>query len=175
MTSLSRELDRLNLEAFRSLLEEVKRNPKPASKINRWDARVRELGEGSNFRSYARDHNLLISEPSELRRHGKSPNAVEFVISASRDRTGDLDQNIKLLKEYLGGREIVLDVLNPGSDEIEDPRITVAKVERILKHADPRKIYLNPDCGPGIFSKAPSNTPRSAFRKSRPMRVVPKN
>ncbi|MEM4799685.1 MAG: hypothetical protein QW713_06715, partial [Sulfolobales archaeon] len=110
MTSLSRELDRLDLEAFRSLLEEVKRNPEPASKINRWDARVRELGEGSNFRSYARDHNLLISEPSELRRHGKSPNAVEFLISASRDRTGDLDQNIKLLKEYLGGREIVLDV-----------------------------------------------------------------
>jgi len=72
----------IDADKLRELLKEAEKNPDLVSKINRWSARVRWLGEGFNFRSYVRNHSFLISEPSELGGPDTSPNAVEYVLSA---------------------------------------------------------------------------------------------
>jgi len=75
-------LNGIGVEELRKLLREAEKSPELVSKINRWAARVRWLGQGFNFRSYVRNHSFLISEPSELGGPDSSPNAVEYVLSA---------------------------------------------------------------------------------------------
>jgi len=72
----------IDVEKLRELIKEVERNKELVSRITRWSARVRWLGQGFNFRSYVRNHTFLISEPSELGGPDTSPNAVEYVLSA---------------------------------------------------------------------------------------------
>ncbi|MGC8948174.1 MAG: OsmC family protein [Thermoprotei archaeon] len=76
------EINGIDEELLKSLLEEARRNPEFVQKINRWSARVKWIGSGFNFRSYVRNHSFIISEPSELGGPDTSPNAVEYVLSA---------------------------------------------------------------------------------------------
>jgi 5-methyltetrahydropteroyltriglutamate--homocysteine methyltransferase len=57
----------------------------------------------------------------------------------------------------VGGKEIGLGVVNPRSDEIEDPGDIVRQVERVLEQVGPERVFLNPDCGFGTFAARPMN------------------
>ncbi|MDT7887672.1 MAG: OsmC family protein [Desulfurococcales archaeon] len=72
----------INVEELKKLLKEAEKNPELVSKISKWTARVRWLGNGFNFRAYVRNHSFILSEPSELGGPDTSPNAVEYVLSA---------------------------------------------------------------------------------------------
>ena len=76
------QINGIDKELLKSLLEEARKNPEFVQKINRWSARVKWMGSGFNFRSYVRNHSFIISEPSELGGPDTSPNAVEYVLSA---------------------------------------------------------------------------------------------
>jgi 5-methyltetrahydropteroyltriglutamate--homocysteine methyltransferase len=57
----------------------------------------------------------------------------------------------------VGGKEIGLGVVNPRSDEIEDPGDIKRRVERVLEQVGPERVFLNPDCGFGTFAARPMN------------------
>lgn len=57
----------------------------------------------------------------------------------------------------VAGKEIGLGVVNPRSDDIEEPAAICGRVERLLPHVDARRIFLNPDCGFGTFAARPMN------------------
>ncbi len=76
------EVNGIDVDKLREMLDEVSRNRDKVDELNRWSARVRWLNSGFNFRAYVRNHSFLISEPSELGGPDTSPNAVEYVISA---------------------------------------------------------------------------------------------
>jgi len=91
-----------------------------------------------------------------------------FALEFATPRAGDVD----VVKEFLGDREIGFGVVNPRTDDVEDPRDIVSRVEKLLKYVDPSKVYLNPDCGFGTFAETPVNTPRIAYRKLRSLRIA---
>jgi 5-methyltetrahydropteroyltriglutamate--homocysteine methyltransferase len=85
----------------------------------------------------------------------------QLVLEMATPRAGELE----VFKEYRNEKEIGLGVVNPRSDEIEDPRAIVKRVKEVLKYFDPEKIYLNPDCGFGTFAERCVNTAEAAYRK----------
>jgi len=92
----------------------------------------------------------------------------QLVLEFATPRAGDVDA----LREYIGDKEIGFGVVNPRTDEVEKPSEIVARVERITRFIDAKKIYLNPDCGFGTFAEAPVNTPRTAYNKLRSIRIA---
>ncbi len=85
----------------------------------------------------------------------------QLVLEMATPRAGELE----VFKEYRNEKEIGLGVVNPRSDEIEDPRAIVKRVKEVLKYFEPEKIYLNPDCGFGTFAERCVNTAEVAYRK----------
>ena len=92
----------------------------------------------------------------------------QLVLEFATPRAGDVDA----LRDYIGDKEIGFGVVNPRTDEVEKPSEIVARVERITRFIDAKKIYLNPDCGFGTFAEAPVNTPRTAYNKLRSIRIA---
>jgi 5-methyltetrahydropteroyltriglutamate--homocysteine methyltransferase len=72
---------------------------------------------------------------------------------------------MEVFKEYPRGKEIGLGVVNPRTDEVEEPEVVVERVKEALNYFDPSKIYLNPDCGFGTFAERSVNTAETAYRK----------
>ena len=87
--------------------------------------------------------------------------ADQLVLEYATPRAGDMDAFGKQRKV----KEIGLGVVNPRSDEVEEPAFVVHKTQEALNYFSPDKIYLNPDCGFGTFAERPMNTPEIAFRK----------
>jgi 5-methyltetrahydropteroyltriglutamate--homocysteine methyltransferase len=85
----------------------------------------------------------------------------QLVLEMATPRAGELE----VFKEYRNEKELGLGVVNPRTDEIEDPAVIVQRVKRILAFFDPEKICLNPDCGFGTFAERCVNTPETAYRK----------
>jgi len=85
----------------------------------------------------------------------------QLVLEMATPRAGELE----VFKEYRNEKELGLGVVNPRTDEIEDPAVIVQRVKRILAFFDPDKISLNPDCGFGTFAERCVNTPETAYRK----------
>jgi len=85
----------------------------------------------------------------------------QLVLEMATPRAGELE----VFKEYRNEKELGLGVVNPRTDEIEDPATIVQRVKRVLEYFDPDKIYLNPDCGFGTFAERCVNTPETAYRK----------
>lgn len=65
----------------------------------------------------------------------------------------------------VAGKEIGLGVVNPRSDEIEEPAAICRQVERLLPGLSADRIFLNPDCGFGTFASRPMNAAPVAERK----------
>jgi len=65
----------------------------------------------------------------------------------------------------LAGKELGLGVVNPRSDDVEDPAGICRRVESLLPHIDAGRIFLNPDCGFGTFAARPMNAAPIAERK----------
>jgi 5-methyltetrahydropteroyltriglutamate--homocysteine methyltransferase len=92
----------------------------------------------------------------------------QLVLEFATPRAGD----VEALRDYIGDKELGYGVVNPRTDDVESPQEIIARVNKILRFMDAKKIYLNPDCGFGTFAEAPVNTPRTAFRKLRSMRIA---
>jgi len=88
-------------------------------------------------------------------------NVDQLVLGMATPRAGEVD----VFKEYRNEKELGLGVSNPRTDTIESPREIVAQVKQVLKHFDPDKIFLNPDCGFGTFAERCVNTSEIAYRK----------
>jgi 5-methyltetrahydropteroyltriglutamate--homocysteine methyltransferase len=85
----------------------------------------------------------------------------QLVLEFATERAGGLG----VLAELTGIRELGLGVVNPRSDEIEEPGTITARVEEALKYFPPDRLFLNPDCGFGTFAERPVNTPERAYAK----------
>ena len=62
-------------------------------------------------------------------------------------------------------KELGLGVVNPRIDEIETPEQIVERAHAALAQIEPRRLFLNPDCGFGTFASRPMNGPEKALRK----------
>jgi 5-methyltetrahydropteroyltriglutamate--homocysteine methyltransferase len=94
----------------------------------------------------------------------------QFVLEYSSDGTGD---PAKLIKEFPKDLEIGYGCISVQDYEAESPEQVVARVERITKHIEPERIWLNPDCGfaPGMFRTFPREI---AFAKLKSMTAAAK-
>ena len=88
-------------------------------------------------------------------------NIDQLVLEMATPRAGELD----VFKEYGNQKELGLGVVNPRTDDIEDPAAIVQRVKQVLEYFEPDKIYLNPDCGFGTFAERCVNTSETAYRK----------
>lgn len=85
----------------------------------------------------------------------------QLVLEMATPRAGELE----VFKEYRNEKELGLGVVNPRTDDIEEPAAIVQSVKRVLQFFDPDKITLNPDCGFGTFAERCVNTPAVAYQK----------
>jgi 5-methyltetrahydropteroyltriglutamate--homocysteine methyltransferase len=112
--------------------------------------------------NWSRKENVLLSGnygpllPSLMQMH-----IDQLVLEMATPRAGELE----VFKEYRNEKELGLGVVNPRTDDIEDPKAIVQSVKRVLQFFDPDKITLNPDCGFGTFAERCVNTPETAYRK----------
>ena len=88
-------------------------------------------------------------------------NVDQLVLEMATPRAGELE----VFKEYRNEKELGLGVVNPRTEEVEEPEAIVGKVKGVLAFFDPDKIYLNPDCGFGTFAERCVNTPETAYLK----------
>jgi 5-methyltetrahydropteroyltriglutamate--homocysteine methyltransferase len=88
-------------------------------------------------------------------------NVDQLVLEMATPRAGELE----VFKEYRNEKELGLGVVNPRTDEVEEPKAIVQRVKEVLDFFDPDKIYLSPDCGFGTFAERCVNTPEVAYRK----------
>jgi 5-methyltetrahydropteroyltriglutamate--homocysteine methyltransferase len=65
----------------------------------------------------------------------------------------------------VNGKELGLGVVNPRTVEVESSDAVVARVREACRLLPPEKIFLNPDCGFGTFSRRPMNSPEVATKK----------
>src|SRR5712692_6654836 len=85
----------------------------------------------------------------------------QLVLEMATPRAGE----VEVFQEYRNEKELGLGVVNPRTDDIEEPAAIVRSVKRVLQFFDPDKITLNPDCGFGTFAERCVNTPEIAYRK----------
>jgi 5-methyltetrahydropteroyltriglutamate--homocysteine methyltransferase len=88
-------------------------------------------------------------------------NVDQLVLEMATPRAGE----IEVFREYANEKEIGLGVVNPRTNEVEDPGTVIARTKSLLEWFDPEKIYLNPDCGFGTFAERSVNTPETATAK----------
>ena len=88
-------------------------------------------------------------------------NVDQLVLEFATPRAGELG----VLKEYRNEKEIGLGVVNPRTDEVEEPEEIIKRTRQVLEFCDPDKVYLNPDCGFGTFAERDVNSPEIAARK----------
>ena len=87
----------------------------------------------------------------------------QLVLEMATPRAGE----IEVFKEYGNAKEIGVGVVNPRSDNVEDPATIVGRIEQFLQYFDPDKIFLNPDCGFGTFAERSLNPPETIIAKLR--------
>lgn len=85
----------------------------------------------------------------------------QLVLEMATPRAGE----IEVFREYANEKEIGLGVVNPRTDEVEEPEHILGRIQALLQDFAPDKIYLNPDCGFGTFAERSINTPETATRK----------
>jgi 5-methyltetrahydropteroyltriglutamate--homocysteine methyltransferase len=85
----------------------------------------------------------------------------QLVLEHATPRAGSL----QAIGEGLADRELGLGVVNPRTDEAEEPATIAARVEEALRYFPPEAMFLNPDCGFGTFANRPLNTADVAERK----------
>jgi 5-methyltetrahydropteroyltriglutamate--homocysteine methyltransferase len=85
----------------------------------------------------------------------------QLVLEMATPRAGELE----VFKEYRNEKELGLGVVNPRTDNIEEPQAIVRSVKQVLQYFDPSMITLNPDCGFGTFAERCVNTPEVAYKK----------
>jgi 5-methyltetrahydropteroyltriglutamate--homocysteine methyltransferase len=88
-------------------------------------------------------------------------NVRQLVLEYATPRAGELLP--------MSGKELGLGVVNPRTAEVESAGAVVERVREACRFLPPEKIFLNPDCGFGTFSRRPMNSPEIATKKLRVM------
>ncbi|MEM0439608.1 MAG: OsmC family protein, partial [Sulfolobales archaeon] len=71
-----------DVQRLRELLKEAEKNRDPEAQSPRFNAKVRWLGAGFNFKTYIRDHSFAVSEPQDIGGLDTGPRAIEYVLGA---------------------------------------------------------------------------------------------
>jgi 5-methyltetrahydropteroyltriglutamate--homocysteine methyltransferase len=85
----------------------------------------------------------------------------QLVLEFATPRAGDL----RVIGEALSDREIGLGVVNPRTEEVESVASIVERAEEAMAFFPPERIFLNPDCGFGCFSRRCVNDEETAAAK----------
>jgi 5-methyltetrahydropteroyltriglutamate--homocysteine methyltransferase len=81
----------------------------------------------------------------------------QLVLEYATNRAGDILP--------FAGKEIGLGVVNPRTDRVESAAEIQSAIEQALKVIPAERLFLNPDCGFGTFSRRPVNSRVGAARK----------
>lgn len=112
--------------------------------------------------NWSRDESTLLrGSYAALASHFEQISARQLVLEYATDRAGDLLS--------FGTKEIGLGVVNPRSERVETSEEIRAAVERARALYPDDRIFLNPDCGFGTFSRRPMNSEAIALAKIRSM------
>jgi 5-methyltetrahydropteroyltriglutamate--homocysteine methyltransferase len=112
--------------------------------------------------NWSRDESTLLrGSYAALAPHFEQIKAAQLVLEYATARAGEL--------LAFGPREIGLGVVNPRTDTVETPEEIRAAVERARALYPDDRIFLNPDCGFGTFSRRPMNSEAIALAKIRSM------
>lgn len=104
-----------------------------------------------------KEETLLRGSYSPLKPHFERMKVRQLVLEYATERAGDLLE--------FDGKELGLGVVNPRTDDVESVDEIRRTVERALKIYPAERLFLNPDCGFGTFSRRPVNTADVAKRK----------
>ena len=85
----------------------------------------------------------------------------QFVLEYATPRAGDID----VVGSVLADRELGLGVVNPRTDNVEQPAEIVRKAMKALEFYRPKQLFLNTDCGFGCFASRSVNVEDVAFKK----------
>jgi 5-methyltetrahydropteroyltriglutamate--homocysteine methyltransferase len=108
--------------------------------------------------NWSRDEGtLLTGSYAPLKPYLERLRVRQLVLEYATERAGDL--------LAFDGKELGLGVVNPRTDRIESPDEIAESLNRALDLYPPERIFLNPDCGFGTFSRRPVNTMEGAQRK----------
>jgi 5-methyltetrahydropteroyltriglutamate--homocysteine methyltransferase len=112
--------------------------------------------------NWSRDESTLLrGSYTALAAHLAQIHATQLVLEYATARAGEI--------LAFGSKEIGLGVVNPRTDTVETPGEICAAVERAQAHYPEDRIFLNPDCGFGTFSRRPMNSEAVALAKIRAM------
>jgi 5-methyltetrahydropteroyltriglutamate--homocysteine methyltransferase len=103
------------------------------------------------------EETLLKGGYAPLRPYLERLQVRQLVLEYATERAGDLIP--------LEGKELGLGVVNPRTDRVESPEEIRGTIERALELFPPERLFLNPDCGFGTFSRRPVNSREGAQRK----------
>jgi 5-methyltetrahydropteroyltriglutamate--homocysteine methyltransferase len=72
----------------------------------------------------------------------------------------------KFVEHLPSSMEVGVGVIDVRNRDVEQPSEIAQKVERLLKHCSPDKVWLNPDCGfaPGMYRGFPRDVAASKLK-----------
>jgi len=101
--------------------------------------------------NWSRDESTLLAGGyAPLRPYLERMNVRQLVLEYATERAGDLIP--------FDGKELGLGVVNPRTDRVETPEEIRSSLSRALEMFPPDRLFLNPDCGFGTFSRRPLST-----------------
>ncbi|MEZ6005607.1 MAG: cobalamin-independent methionine synthase II family protein [Planctomycetota bacterium] len=116
--------------------------------------------------NWSRDESVLLQGSYDaLLPHLGRMHLDQFVLEYATPRAGDP----ALLTALPPGSSVGFGVVNPRTDELENPRTIATRVRALAQALGHERIFLNPDCGFGTFAERPMN---SAERASAKVRVL---
>jgi 5-methyltetrahydropteroyltriglutamate--homocysteine methyltransferase len=101
-----------------------------------------------------KEETLLRGSYAPLAPYFERTEVRQLVLEYATERAGDL--------LAFDGKELGLGVVNPRTAAVESPKEIRRAVDRALARYPAERIFLNPDCGFGTFSRRPVNTPEIA-------------
>lgn len=104
-----------------------------------------------------KEETLLDGGYAPLRPYLERMRVRQLVLEYATERAGDLIP--------FDGKELGLGVVNPRTETVETAEAIGAMVRRALSMVPAERIFLNPDCGFGTFSRRPVNSAEGARRK----------
>lgn len=112
--------------------------------------------------NWSRDETtLLTGDYAPLAPYLERLNVDQLVLEYATERAGDV--------RAFGNKAIGLGVVNPRTEEVESEARIVAEIRRALGFYPADRVFLNPDCGFGTFSRSPMNSADVAEAKLRAM------
>jgi 5-methyltetrahydropteroyltriglutamate--homocysteine methyltransferase len=110
--------------------------------------------------NWSRDESTLLrGDYAPLAPYLERMNVDQLVLEYATERAGGV--------RAFGGKSIGLGVVNPRTDEVEREATIASSIREALALYPPDRVFLNPDCGFGTFSRSPMNAPDVAESKLR--------